>query len=184
MNSLTTKLTIELTILDRPMKLTAFTDYTLRVLMYLGRNRERFITIQDIAILHGVSKNHLTKVAHQLGISGVVKTVRGRHGGLKLLLEPDDINIGKVIRSTEADFFMAECFDHDTNTCAYTASCVLKNVLNDATAAYLAVLDQITLEDLLSKKDGVCNQSANAKFVYLHAPTYKKSQKKIHKLLQ
>jgi len=159
------------------MKLTAYTDYTLRVLMYLGRNRERFITIQDIAILHGISKNHLMKVAHQLGLSGVVETVRGRHGGLKLRLDPAEVNIGEVIRSTEADFFMAECFDHETNTCVYTASCVLKGVLNDATAAYLAVLDRITLKDLLSKKGQVCSHSSKAGFVYLHAPTHKKVQK-------
>lgn len=160
------------------MKLTAYTDYSLRVLMYLGRNRERFITIQDIAILHGISKNHLMKVAHQLGLSGAVETVRGRNGGLKLRLEPIDINIGKVIRSTEVDFFMAECFDHDINTCVYSASCVLKDVLNDATAAYLDVLDQVTLEDLLVRNGSVCSQSTKEKFVYLHAPTHKKVQQK------
>lgn len=163
------------------MKLTAYTDYTLRMLMYLARNRERFITIQDIAALHGVSKNHLTKVAHQLGLDGVVKTVRGRHGGLKLLLEPDKINIGQVIRSTEADFFMAECFDHKTNTCIYTASCALKNVLDEATAAYLQVLDELTLADLLAKKGVVCRKSSKAEFVYLHAPAFKKAQGKAGK---
>lgn len=135
------------------MRLTAYTDYTLRVLMYLGLNRDRLVTIQDIADLHGISKNHLMKVVHQLGLSGMVETVRGRNGGLKLNKEPADINIGEVVRSTETDFFMAECFDRENNSCVYAPSCALKGALRSATLAYLAVLDGVTLDDLI-KKDG------------------------------
>ena len=134
------------------MRLTAYTDYTLRTLIYLALHRDRLVTIQEIAELHDISKNHLTKVVHQLGMSEMVDTVRGRHGGLKLKLEPRDINIGDVVRSTESDFYMAECFDPASNTCCYSLACKLKAVLNSATKAYLAVLDDISLEDLISKK--------------------------------
>ena len=82
------------------MRLTAFTDYTLRTLMYLGANQDRLVTINDIADLHLISKNHLMKVVHQLGLSGVVDTVRGRNGGLKLKQDPSQINIGAIVRQT------------------------------------------------------------------------------------
>jgi Rrf2 family nitric oxide-sensitive transcriptional repressor len=142
------------------MRLTAFTDYTLRTLMYLAMNRDRLATVQDIAELHNISRNHLTKVVHQLGLSGLIETVRGRNGGFRLNREPGEINIGEVVRASESDFFMAECFDHEHNTCIYNPACVLKNVLSDATKAYLQVLDQVTLEQLVQrggsrqKKDG------------------------------
>ncbi|MDP2242203.1 MAG: Rrf2 family transcriptional regulator [Burkholderiales bacterium] len=131
------------------MRLTAYTDYALRTLMHLGMHRDRLVTIQDIADLHGISKNHLMKVAHQLGLSGMVETVRGRNGGLKLKKEPGDINIGEVVRNTETDFFMAECFDRKKNQCAYLPSCKLKEVLHSATVAYLKVLDGVTLDELI-----------------------------------
>ena len=149
------------------MRLTAYTDYTLRTLMYLGLNRDRLVTIQDIADLHGISKNHLMKVVHQLGLSSMVETVRGRNGGLKLNKEPADINIGDVVRNTETDFFMAECFNRDSNTCVYAPSCVLKGVLASATAAYLQVLDGVTLEDLI-KKDGKRNRNAATEPIRVH----------------
>ena len=133
------------------MRLTAFTDYALRTLMHLAANRDRLVTIQDIANVHGIAKNHLTKVVHQLGLLGVVETVRGRNGGIHLGKEPAQINIGAVVRSTEPDFFMAECFDKKRNECLYSPSCMLKDVLGSATAAYLEVLDGVTLADILGK---------------------------------
>jgi Rrf2 family nitric oxide-sensitive transcriptional repressor len=131
------------------MRLTSYTDYALRTLIFLGLNRDRLVTIQDIAELHGISKNHLMKVVHQLGVNGFVDTVRGRNGGMRLKREPAEINVGEVVRDTETDFFMAECFDPDNVGCAYSASCTLKGVLSEATAAYLKVLDGVTLADLL-----------------------------------
>ena len=131
------------------MRLTSYTDYALRSLIFLGLNRDRLVTIQDIADLHGISKNHLMKVVHQLGVSGMVETVRGRKGGLRLGREPGEINIGAVVRQTETDFYMAECFNPDNVGCAYSASCTLKGVLGAATAAYLKVLDGVTLADML-----------------------------------
>ena len=133
------------------MRLTAYTDYTLRTLMYLGANRDRLVTIQDIADVHGISKNHLMKVVHQLGVAGMVETVRGRNGGMRLNKEPSEINIGEVVRHTETDFNMAECFDRDNMSCVYSSGCTLKSVLRSATDAYLDVLDAVTLENLIRK---------------------------------
>jgi Rrf2 family nitric oxide-sensitive transcriptional repressor len=133
------------------MRLTTYTDYALRTLMYLAANRDRLVTIQDIADAHNIAKNHLTKVVHQLGILGVVESLRGRNGGLRLGKEPVLINIGAVVRSTEPDFYMAECFDPAKNHCMLTSACKLKGVLYSATAAYLAVLDGVTLEDLMAQ---------------------------------
>jgi Rrf2 family nitric oxide-sensitive transcriptional repressor len=133
------------------MRLTTYTDYALRSLMYLAVHRDRLVTIQDIASLHNISKNHLTKVVHHLGQLGLVATIRGRNGGLKLGREPADINIGEVVRLTESDFYMAECFHREGNRCVYASACVLEDALSQATAAYLSVLDGVTLEHLVRK---------------------------------
>jgi Rrf2 family nitric oxide-sensitive transcriptional repressor len=131
------------------MRLTSFTDYTLRTLLHLGSNRERLVTIQEIADLHGISKNHLMKVVNELGRNGVIETVRGRNGGFRLNHEPKDINVGAVVRMAESDFYMAECFNPEGAPCGLVKACRLKGVLKDATAAYLAELDGYTLADLL-----------------------------------
>lgn len=152
------------------MRLTTYTDYALRTLMYLSANRDRLVTIQDIADLHGIAKNHLTKVVHQLGILGVVETVRGRNGGLKLARDPAQINIGDVVRKTEPDFNMAECFDRNKNACILSPSCALKGVLGSATAAYLAVLDGVTLEHLVRKGSSRPAGAAGVKPVRVQPP--------------
>ena len=152
------------------MRLTTYTDYALRTLMYLAGNRDRLVTIQDIADVHDIAKNHLTKVVHQLGILGFVETVRGRNGGLKLGKEPAQINIGAVVRSTEPDFFMAECFDKSRNECILSPSCGLKGVLRNATAAYLEVLDGATLENLVRKNSARSAGAGALKPVRLHTP--------------
>jgi len=136
------------------MRLTSFTDYTLRSLMYLGMNRDKLVTIQEIADLHDISKNHLTKVIHQLGASGLVETVRGRHGGLRLNREPEEINIGEVVRDSESDFYIAECFEADPGHCAFLRDCELKRKLSEATEAFLHVLDGMTLADILPGPKG------------------------------
>lgn len=150
------------------MRLTTYTDYALRTLMYLAVNRDRLVTIQDIASLHSISKNHLTKVVHHLGQIGIVATVRGRNGGLKLGLEPVEINIGAVVRQTETDFHMAECFHKENNRCVYASACVLEDVLGAATAAYLKVLDGVSLEDLVRKTSGRSGQFAVTQPLQFH----------------
>ena len=151
------------------MRLTTYTDYALRTLMYLAVHRDRLVTIQDVADLHTISKNHLTKVVHHLGQLGVVATVRGRNGGLKLGREPADINIGAVVRQTETDFYMAECFHRENNRCVYASACVLEDVLGEATAAYLLVLDRVSLEDLVRKTSGRGDHAAPVQTIQFHA---------------
>lgn len=131
------------------MRLTAYTDYSLRTLMYLAANRDRLVTVQEIADAHGIAKNHLTKVVHHLGLLSYVETVRGRNGGLRLGREPSEIVIGAVVRLTETDFFMAACFDEQSSGCIYAGECGLQGALGQATRAFLAVLDGVTLEGVL-----------------------------------
>ena len=131
------------------MRLTSFTDYSLRTLLHLGMHRGRLVTIQEIADTHLISKNHLMKVVHQLGVAGFVETVRGRNGGFRLKVEPEQVNLGAVIRATETDFHMAECFAPGGNNCPMSADCRLKHALATATFAYLTSLDTQTLAMLL-----------------------------------
>ncbi len=143
--------------------------------MYLADHRDRLVTIQDIANLHNIAKNHLTKVVHQLGTLGVIETVRGRNGGLKLRQEPAQINIGALVRNTEPDFFMAECFDKSKNQCVLSPSCLLKGVLHKATSAYLEVLDGVTLEQLI--RNSKTRTDKTAPFISAHiklSPSLKK----------
>ena len=131
------------------MRLSEYTDYTLRVLMYCAAHRERLVTIGELAEHHGVSKNHLMKVVNDLAHQGLVETTRGRGGGLRLLKEPGAIRIGDVVRATETDFRLVECFDPSTNLCSLTPRCRLKHVFDDALQAYFKTLDGATLADLI-----------------------------------
>jgi Rrf2 family nitric oxide-sensitive transcriptional repressor len=133
------------------MRLTYYSDYSLRVLMYLATNRDHLVTIQEIADAYGISKNHLMKVAFELGKKGFLETVRGRNGGLRLAKDPAQIKLGNVVRATEDDFTIVECFDQEKNTCPITAACRLRGALSKALLAYLAVLDEYTLADLTQR---------------------------------
>lgn len=133
------------------MRLTIFTDYTLRVLIYLGAHREeeRLATIRDIATAYGISQNHLTKVMHHLAKQGYVDTTRGRGGGLRLARAPEAINVGAVVRATEVDLAVVECFDEGNLKCPIAPVCALQGVLAHAVRAFFAVLDSQTLADLI-----------------------------------
>ena len=130
------------------MRLTDYTDYTLRVLMYCAAHRERLVTIAELAGHHEVSKNHLMKIVNDLARQGTVETTRGRGGGLRLLKNPSDIHVGDVVRGAETDFRLVECFDRRTNTCTLTPTCRLKKVFSSALQAYLKELDGATLADI------------------------------------
>lgn len=132
------------------MKLTLYSDYSLRVLMFLAR-AERRTQIDEIAKFYNISKNHLTKVVNNLATLGYIETTRGRGGGIILKMAAEDINIGKLIRKTEEHFNIVECFDRATNTCPIIDHCGLMSVLGEALTAYLKVLDQYTLKDILHK---------------------------------
>ena len=130
------------------MRLAEYTDYTLRVLMYCAANPDRLVTIAELADRHGVSKNHLMKIVNDLARQGVLQTTRGRGGGLRLLKQPADIRVGDVVRSSETDFRLVECFDGSTNTCSLTPSCRLKGLFSAALQAYFKALDGATLADI------------------------------------
>ena len=136
------------------MRLTRHTDYALRMLMFLGTAQGRLVSIHDIARCYGVSENHLMKVAHRLGLLGFIETVRGRNGGLRLAKPPDKIRIGDVVRRTEEDLSLVECFGA-TNACRITESCRLRGMLGEALRAFLSVLDRYTLQDLLRTRVGL-----------------------------
>ncbi|WP_428420724.1 RrF2 family transcriptional regulator [Methylibium sp.] len=137
------------------MKLTRFTDYSLRVLIYLASEPDRRATIAEIATAFQVKENHLTKVVHFLGQSGLVATVRGKGGGLGLARAPAQVVVGEVVRQTEGAAMPAECFDKATNTCSIARVCRLHGVLKEATDAFYAVLDKYTLEDLVHNREAL-----------------------------
>lgn len=137
------------------MRFTRYTDYALRVLMYLGRKGDDLSTIKEIAARYGISENHLMKVVHQLGRHGYITTIRGRQGGMRLAAAPQEINIGEVVRTTEDDLSIVECFDDKTNSCPINKVCGLAGMIDEALAAFLAVLDQKTLADVLGRSAGL-----------------------------
>jgi Rrf2 family nitric oxide-sensitive transcriptional repressor len=131
------------------MRLTHYTDYALRTLIYLGLSEPRQATIAEISRAYSISENHLVKVVHHLGQLNLVKTSRGRGGGVRLALAPDQINVGQVVRSTEDDLALVECFGN--GSCVITPACHLRGILGEALTAFLAVLDRYTLADLIGR---------------------------------
>ena len=131
------------------MRLAEYTDYTLRVLMYCAARPQQLVTISELADHHGVSRNHLMKIVTDLGRLGVLETTRGRGGGLRLLKDPAQIRVGDVVRASETDFRLVECFDPATSRCTLTPSCRLKGAFDAALRAYFKELDGITLADLV-----------------------------------
>ena len=130
------------------MRLTTFTDYSLRVLIYLAGRPEHRATIAEVAAAFDISEHHLVKVVQFLGREAVLLNTRGRVGGMQLARAPSAINVGRVVRRAEGANRPAECFDEETNTCALTGVCRLQRVLGDAMKAFYATLDQYTLEDM------------------------------------
>lgn len=134
------------------MRLTVYTDYALRLLMYLAVRSDGRATIGEVADAYGISRNHLTKVAHQLGVAGFVETVRGKGGGLRLGRAADRIGIGEVVRRTEPDMALVPCFDPVCAPCPITPACGLRGALHEAQRAFLAVLDRYSLADLVQRR--------------------------------
>ncbi len=146
------------------MRLTSYTDYSFRVLIYLGVRRGQLSTIREISESYDISRHHLVKVVHFLGTLGYVHTVRGKHGGVELALSPDEINLGEVARATEDNFHLVECFDRDAGHCRITPACRLQSILGEALDAFLKVLDRFTLSELLDNPQELA--------VSLGLPTY------------
>lgn len=133
------------------MRLNVQSDFALRVLMYLAVNPNSLCTIAEIAAHYEISKNHLMKVALSLSHIGIVESVRGRAGGLRLKQEPGEISIGDVVRKMEGDFAVVECFQQDGGKCLITPACRLMGVMGEAVKAFLMVLDRYTVADLVDE---------------------------------
>ncbi|MFQ5487813.1 MAG: RrF2 family transcriptional regulator [Gammaproteobacteria bacterium] len=131
------------------MQLTLYTDYSLRVLVYLGLKGEELSTISEIARHYGISRNHLVKVVHNLASHGFIHTTRGKGGGMRLARRPEEVNIGDVVRHTEGNFNLVECFDVKSSGCPITPICKLKGALHRATKSFMNVLDSYSLADVL-----------------------------------
>lgn len=134
------------------MRLTVYTDYSLRMLMYLAVKGDGLATIGEVAAAYGIAKNHLTKVAHQLGLAGYVETVRGRGGGLRLARPAVEIGLGDVVRRTEPDMALVPCFGPVHAHCPIVPACGLRSALYEARQAFLAVLDRYSLADLVQRR--------------------------------
>ena len=133
------------------MRITQYTDYALRVLIYLGLEDQKLSTIGEIAERYVISRSHLMKVVNQLVQEGFVEGVRGKGGGIRLAMPAEQIRIGDVIRKIEPDLALVECFGPG-NQCVITPACDLKRALSEALKAFLAVLDDYTLADFLNKR--------------------------------
>ncbi len=130
------------------MQLTRYTDYSVRVLTHLSTYPDRLSCIAEIAQAFGISRNHLMKVVQDLGQSGYVETVRGRNGGIRLRRPPQDINLGALVRHTEKHFDVVDC-----PNCLIASACQMTNVFAQATRAFLSVLDQYTLADMMARRN-------------------------------
>ena len=145
------------------MKLTSFTDYSLRVLIYLAAEPTRRATIAEIAEAFEISEHHLVKVVHFLGKQGWIDTVRGKGGGMLLARPAEAICVGHVVRDTEGVDMPAECFSVDGGHCAIGGVCRLRGALAEAVRAFYAVLDRYTLADITR------NRQALSKVLMIHA---------------
>ena len=134
------------------MRLTVYTDYALRLMMYLALKEDSLATIAEVAKSYDISRAHLMKVAHQLGVAGYVETVRGRGGGLRLAKPAGTIRLGELIRHTEPDMAIVACFEPANASCAILRHCVLRGALAEATGAFIKTLDRYTLSDLVRPK--------------------------------
>ena len=133
------------------MKLTKFSDYSLRLLLYLAVHPERVVSVREVSRAYGVSPHIIVKAVQLLVEQGLIVSVRGRQGGLRLAKEPSEINVGAVVRSTEPTLDLVECFDLATNTCPIEPACGLKGVLTQAQRAFFGVLNEHTLADFVPR---------------------------------
>lgn len=134
------------------MRLTDYSEYGLRVLIYLSIQDERLATIKEISEQYDISRNHLMKLVHDLGKHGFIETIRGKHGGLRIGRDPATITVGEVIRAMEKDMAIVECFQPGNYDCQIVRACVLAGVMRKALNAFLGVLDDYTIEDLVKPK--------------------------------
>ena len=136
------------------MRVTAQSDYALRVLIYVGLRGDEASQVAEIAARYRISKSHLTKVVWRLSQAGFLATTRGRGGGLRLAMTPEEINLGDVMRAVEGFSQLVECFGPD-NKCVITPACAARRMFREAHDAFFAVFDKYTLADLLARREGL-----------------------------
>ncbi|MCQ0971774.1 Rrf2 family transcriptional regulator [Paracoccus sp. TK19116] len=134
------------------MKLTAYSNYALRSLQLAALRSPELVRVDDVVRVHGLARPHIVKIVHELGQAGLLETRRGRGGGFKLARPADEIVVGHVIRLTEGSLEVVECFNPEKNTCPLIGICKLSRALQQATKAFMAVLDDLTLADIASNK--------------------------------
>ncbi|MBU1426215.1 MAG: Rrf2 family transcriptional regulator [Gammaproteobacteria bacterium] len=137
------------------MKLTQYSDLGLRLLIYLAHRYGEPVTIQEMSDRFAVSKNHMVKISHQLTNAGLIESTRGRNGGVRLAGPPESISVEQVLRATEDNFDLVECFNAPRNHCVLTGVCKLSVVLDSALAAFFLVLRETTLADLIKNKTAI-----------------------------
>jgi Rrf2 family transcriptional regulator, nitric oxide-sensitive transcriptional repressor len=139
------------------MHLTQFSDYALRVALYLGCHPGTLVSVDEISRAYGISRHHLVKVVQSLTDLGVVEAQRGRGGGMRLAKDPSEINVGWLIRRTEPHFDLVECFDPEANTCPIAPACGLKGAIQRARQAFLEVLDEYSLDQFLKRRSDLAS---------------------------
>lgn len=135
------------------MKLKSYTNYALRVLQLAALKHPELLRVDDVVRIHNLARPHVVKIVHELGQAGYIQTQRGRGGGFRLARAAEDIVIGDVVRLTEGPMDVVECFNPDKNTCPLIGICKLSRALQDATRAFMDVLDGVTLADIASNRD-------------------------------
>ena len=155
------------------MQLTRYTDYSLRVLIYLSLHQDKLVTIEEITEYYHISRNHLMKVVHDLSLKGFIETTRGKHGGMKLASAPDQILIGDVVRRMEPSLNIVECVTVDNEVCRVAPICSLKSVLDQALENFLSHLDQYTLADATISHDSMKSLDQ----ILVKPPSLKKSSR-------
>jgi Rrf2 family transcriptional regulator, nitric oxide-sensitive transcriptional repressor len=142
--------------------LTQFSDYSLRLVIYLACHPERLVSVDQVSGSFRISKHHLVRVVQKLTDLGVVESQRGRGGGMRLAMSPSEINVGWLIRRTEPHLNLVECFDLGTNTCPIAPACGLKGALHRAQQAFLGVLDEYSIDQFLNRRTDLVPLLENA----------------------
>ena len=142
------------------MKLTSYTNYALRSLQLAALKAPDLVRVDDVARIHNLSRPHIMKIVHELGKSGYLETVRGRGGGFRLGRDPKHIKVGDVVRLTEGPLDVVECFNPEKNTCPLMGICVLSRKMQEATAAFMAVLEDLTIADISANRGQLLNRIA------------------------
>lgn len=146
------------------MKLTSYTNYALRSLQLAALKAPNLVRVDDVAQIHGLSRPHIVKIVHELGKAGFLETVRGRGGGFRLGKAPEDIVVGDVVRLTEGPLDVVECFNPEKNTCPLIGICTLSRKIQEATRAFMAVLDDLTIADISANRSQLLDRIAPFEF--------------------